>query len=190
MSRNFNVAVLVGSLRKGSFNRKLAHAIAAEAPENLSFKFVEIGDLPLYNEDIETDTPPAAWTRYREEMNHADAVLFVTPEYNRSVPGPLKNAIDVGSRPYGKAVFTGKPAAVVTGSPGRTGGFGSNHHLRQSLVFFNMPVMAQPEAYIGGMWDLFDDAGQLKSEDTLKFLRTIAQSFAAWVERTAVGEKG
>ncbi|MBS7668710.1 NADPH-dependent FMN reductase [Croceicoccus gelatinilyticus] len=184
MSRNYNVAVLVGSLRKDSYTRKLAQVIVAQAPANLSFNFVEIGDLPLYNEDLDTDTPPAAWVRYREEMNAADAVLFVTPEYNRSVPGALKNAIDVGSRPYGEGVFKGKPAAVVTGSPGGMAGFGANHHLRQSLVFLDMYAMAQPEAYIGGMWDLFDDNGELANEDTRAFLRTIAESFADWIERT------
>lgn len=189
MSRKFNVAVLVGSLRKKSTTRKLAHAIIAEAPENLSFNLVEIGDLPLYNEDLETETPPAALSRFRQEVRDADAVLFVSPEYNRSVPGALKNAIDVGSRPYGKAAFAGKPAAVVTGSPGGIGGFGANHHLRQSLMFLDMPVMAQPEAYVGGLWNLLDEEGQVIKDETKGFLRTIAESFAAWIERTATGGK-
>ncbi|MCB1969844.1 MAG: NAD(P)H-dependent oxidoreductase [Geminicoccaceae bacterium] len=186
MSRSYKVAVLVGSLRKGSTTRKLAQAIIAEAPKNLSFNLVEIGDLPLYNEDLETETPPAAWSRFRRELGEADAVLFVTPEYNRSVPGGLKNAIDVGSRPYGQAVFSGKPAAVVTGSPGGIGGFGANHHLRQSLVFLDMPMMAQPEAYIGGLWGMLDDEGRITNDDTRAFLRNIAESFAAWIARTAV----
>lgn len=185
MSQIYNVAVLVGSLRKDSANRKLANAIIAEAPENLTFTHVETGDLPLYNEDLETDTPPASWARFRKEIADADAVMFVTPEYNRSVPGNLKNAIDVGSRPYGKAAFSGKPAAVITGSPGGIGGFGANHHLRQSLVFLDMPVMAQPEAYIGGLWSMFDEDGAVAKEETRGFLKTIAERFAAWVDRNA-----
>ena len=178
MSSIKKVAVIVGSLRAESKTRQLAKAIIAEAPENLHFEFVEIGDLAMYNEDLETETPPAAWTRFRTQLRDVDAVLFVTPEYNRSMPGALKNAIDVGSRPYGQAAFAGKPAAIVTASPGGIGGFGANHHLRQSLVFMNMPVLQQPEAYIGDLWNLFDDAGNVKSEDTRKFLGTIAKAFA------------
>ncbi|WP_375209372.1 NADPH-dependent FMN reductase [Hyphomonas jannaschiana] len=178
MSSIKKVAVIVGSLRAESKTRQLAKAIIAEAPENLRFEFVEIGDLAIYNEDLETETPPAAWTRFRNQIREVDAVLFVTPEYNRSMPGALKNAIDVGSRPYGQAAFAGKPAAIVTASPGGIGGFGANHHLRQSLVFMNMPVLQQPEAYIGDLWNLFDDAGNVKSEDTRKFLGTIAKAFA------------
>lgn len=184
MTKNRTVAVLVGSLRKDSGNRKLAHAIAAAAPDHLTFDFVEIGDLALFNQDLE-DTPPAEWTRFRDAISKADAVLFVTPEYNRSVPAALKNAIDVGSRPYGKSVWDNKPAGVVSASPSGIGGFGANHHLRQSLVFLNMPVMQQPEAYISGLWDMFDDAGQVKNPDTQKFIGTIATAFADWIERTA-----
>src|SRR3954467_8291714 len=163
------VATLVGSLRRGSLNRRAARAIAALAPADLSFEEVEIGALPLYNEDLEKD-PPAQWTAFRERMNGADAVLFVTPEYNRSVPGLLKNAIDVGSRPYGKSVWSGKPAAVVSVSPGAIGGFGANQHLRQSFVFLNVPCMQQPEAYLGGAGSAFDEAGKL-SETVKPFLQ-------------------
>ncbi|RIV89916.1 NAD(P)H-dependent oxidoreductase [Aurantiacibacter xanthus] len=186
MSRTYKVAVLVGSLRQDSHTRKLAKAMIAEAPANIDASIVEIGDLPLYNEDLETDTPPAAWTRMREQIGAADAVLFVTPEYNRSVPGALKNAIDVGSRPWGEAVFNGKPAAVVAASPGAVGAFGANHHLRQSLVFFDMPVMGQPEAYIGNLFGLFDETGAVASDETRAFLRTIMDAFANWIERTAL----
>lgn len=185
MQRTFNVAVLVGSLRKDSATRKLAEAIILEAPPSLAFSHVEIGGLPLYNEDLETGTPPIAWSDFRREIAAADAILFVTPEYNRSVPGALKNAIDVGSRPYGKSAFAGKSAAIVTGSPGAVGGFGANHHLRQSLVFFDMPVMAQPEAYIGGLWGLFDEDGKVQNAETRAFLGQVAAGFAAWIERTA-----
>ena len=141
MSTNKNVAVIVGSLRKASLNRMAAHALAAAAPEGLTLQIVEIGDLPLYNQDLD-DAPPAAWIAFRDKIKAADAVLFVTPEYNRSVPGAVKNAIDVGSRPYGQSAWSGKPGAVVSVSPGGIGGFGTNHHLRQSLVFLNVPAMA------------------------------------------------
>lgn len=185
MSRSYKVAVVVGSLRKASVNRKAAQAVARLAPDNLEFEFVEIGDLALYDEDVEAAGAPAPWTRFRERISAADAVLFVTPEYNRSVPGALKNAIDVGSRPYGQSAFAKKPTAVMSVSPGGIGGFGANHHLRQSLVFLDMPVLQQPEAYIGGGWELFDDQGEFKSDDTRAFFKSFADAFAAWIERTA-----
>jgi chromate reductase len=184
MASTRRVAVVVGSLRKDSFNRKMAKALAAMAPASLSLEIVEIGQLPLYNQDDDA-TPPAAAVAFKEKIAGADAVLFVTPEYNRSVPGVLKNAIDVGSRPYGKSAWKGKPAAVMTVSPGATGGFGANHHLRQSLVFLDMPAMQQPEAYIGGAGDLFDDAGGFKKPETKQFLDKFLAAFAAWIERTA-----
>ncbi|WP_349261106.1 NAD(P)H-dependent oxidoreductase [Povalibacter sp.] len=183
MSMPHNIAVLVGSLRKDSYNRKIANAIAGLAPAGVTFEQVPIGDLPLYNEDLETSSPPAQWTAFREKIRSSDAVLFATPEYNRSVPAALKNAIDVGSRPYGKSVFQGKPAAVVSASVGPIGGFGANHHLRQSLVFLDMPVLQQPEAYVGSAQNLFDDAGKLKNADTEKFLRGFAEKFAEWISR-------
>lgn len=178
------VAVIVGSLRKDSLNRKVAEAAAALAPGGLQFSFVQIGDLPLFNQDLET-TPPAQWTRFRDEVRAADAVLFVTPEFNRSVPGALKNAIDVGSRPYGQSAFNGKPAAVISVSMGAIGGFGANHHLRQSLAFLNMPTLQQPEAYIGAAHTLFDEAGKLNNDATAKFLAQLMGSFAAWIEANA-----
>jgi chromate reductase len=138
--------------------------------------------LALYNED-EEKAPPGPWVRFRKEMAGADAVLFVTPEYNRSVPGLLKNAIDVGSRPYGQSVFDGRPGAVVSVSPGAIGGFGANQHLRQSMVFLNVPMMQMPEAYIGGAHRLFDEEGRLTSDDTKAFLRTFLTTFAAWIEK-------
>jgi chromate reductase len=178
------IAVIVGSLRKESWNRKIADALVAVAPAGLSFKFLEIGDLPFFNQDLE-GAPPAQWVRFRDEVRAADAVLWVTPEYNRSVPGVLKNAIDVGSRPYGQSVFNGKPAAVISASIGAIGGFGANHHMRQSLMFLNMPTLQQPEAYIGAAHTLFDEAGNLKNDDTRKFLGALAQAFAAWIEKHA-----
>ena len=156
MGKVYNVAVLVGSLRKDSLNRKVALALAELSPASLKLDIVEIGDLALYNEDIDVTPPPASYSTFRDQVRPADAVLFVTPEYNRSVPGVLKNAIDVGSRPYGQSVFSGKPGAVISVSPGAIGGFGANQHLRQSLVFLNVPCMQQPEAYLGGAGDAFD----------------------------------
>ena len=125
--------------------------------------------------------PPAEWTAFRERISASDAVLFVTPEYNRSVPAPLKNAIDVGSRPYGKSAWNGKPGAVVSASLGGLSGFGANHHLRQSLVFLNVPAMAQPEAYIGGADKLFDTNGKLISDVTRNFLQGFMQAYAKWI---------
>jgi chromate reductase, NAD(P)H dehydrogenase (quinone) len=181
MADTRDVVMVVGSLRKDSLNRKAARAIAALAPASLRFEIVEIGQLPLYNQDLE-ETPPAAWTAFRDRVRVADAVLFVTPEYNRSVPGVLKNAIDVGSRPPGSSVWSGKPAAVVSVSPGAIGGFGANHHLRQSLVFLDMPAMQQPEAYIGSASALFDDEGHIANDDRRKLLQKFAGAFATWIE--------
>jgi chromate reductase len=147
----------------------------------LKFEFAEFGHLPLYNQDLD-DNPPAAWSAFRQQIKSADAALFVTPEYNRSFPGALKNALDVASRPYGKSSWENKPTAVISASPGAVGGFGANHHLRQCFVFLNMPAMQQPEAYIGGAADLFDADGILKNESTRDFLTKFAQSFAAWIE--------
>lgn len=185
MATSFKVAVLVGSLRKESFTRKVANAIAAVAPPLLEFSHVDIGSLPLYNQDLDTDSPPAAWSAFRDAVRPADALLFATPEYNRSVPGVLKNAIDVGSRPYGKSVFDRKPGAVVSVSPGAIGGYGANHHLRQSLVFLNVPAMQQPEAYVGGADKLFDAAGNVTNDGTRQFLAKFAAAFATWIERNA-----
>ena len=180
-----NVAVMVGSLRKDSINRKIAQALVALAPESLRCSFVEIGDLPLYNQDLDTATPPPAWIAFRASIRAADALLFVTPEYNRSVPGALKNAIDVGSRPSGQNVWNGKPGAVVSVTQGALGAFGANHALRQSLVFVNVPVMAQPEAYIGRAAALFDAEGKLTDDSTREFLKKSAAAFAQWIERNA-----
>lgn len=181
MSQVYTIAVVVGSLRKDSINRKVALALAALAPSSLRLEIVDIGELPLYNEDIDTGTPPAAYVAFRQKIAAADGILFVTPEYNRSVPGVLKNAIDVGSRPYGKSAWGGKPGAVASASPGGIGGFGANHHLRQSLVFLNVPCMQQPEAYLGNAGTFFDAAGTL-SEQTKPFLQSFINAFAAWVE--------
>lgn len=182
MSQPRTIAVIVGSLRKESFSRKLAKAIAVVAPPHLTFDFVDIGELPHFNQDLES-TPPQPWIAFRDRVKAADAVLFVIPEYNRGIPGVLKNAIDVGSRPYGSSVWNGKPAAVVSNSPGAIGGFGAYHQLRQSLVFLNMPTVNQPETYIGGVGALFDANGELINEATSEFLKGFAQTFADGIER-------
>jgi chromate reductase len=175
-----DVAVFVGSLRKEAFSRKVALALVALAPPSLKLSIVEIGQLPLYNQDDEAN-PPAAWTTFRRRVKAAEAVLFVTPEYNRSVPAALKNALDVASRPYGQNAWDGKPGAVVSVSPGALGGFGANHHLRQSLVFLNVPTMQQPEAYVSAAADLFDASGDIVKPGTREFLQNLGQAFAAWV---------
>ncbi len=181
------IAVLVGSLRKESFNRKMAKALIKLAPDSLGPEIVEIGGLPLYNQDLDED-PPSAWTEFRERIKSADGVLFVTPEYNRSVPGVLKNAIDVGSRPYGKSAWARKPGAVMSVSPGAIGGFGANHHLRQSLVFLDVPAMQQPEAYIGHAADLFNERGDLVNESAMQFAVKFMKAYAGWVEIITAGK--
>ena len=182
MNYTYDVAVLVGSLRRDSLNRKLAHVLVGLAPPALSLDIVEIRQLPLYNQD-EDSTPPAAVSEFRTRIATADAVLFVTPEYNRSVPAALKNALDVGSRPSGRSVWNGKPAGVVTAVTGQLGGFGANHHLRQSLMYLNVPTMQQPEAYIGGVDKLFDDQGRLVVDSTRAHLERYMDAFAQWVAR-------
>jgi len=182
MSTTRNVAVFVGSLRKDSLNRKVANALIAMAPANLALVIHEIGQLPLYNQDLDGPTPPAEWKAFRDGVRVADAVLFITPEYNRSIPGALKNAIDVGSRPYGQSAWQGKPGAVISVSPGALAAFGANHILRQSLVFLNVPAMQQPEAYIGHAAALFDTDGKLVNESTREFLQKFLQEFAQWID--------
>ncbi len=177
------IAVIVGSLRKDSFNRKIAKTLMLLAPSTLEMEIVEIGQLPLYNQDDDA-APPATYTEFRDKIKSFDGVLFCTPEYNRSVPGALKNAIDVGSRPYGQSAWSGKPCAVISVTPGGTGAFGANHHLRQSLVFLDMPAMQQPEAYISNAAKLYD-GDALKDESTKAFLQKFIDAFASWVERHA-----
>jgi chromate reductase, NAD(P)H dehydrogenase (quinone) len=181
MNTTKNVAIFVGSLRKDSLNRKMANALIALAPASLKMEIVEIGNLPLFNQDDEAQ-PTAVVSAFKQQVQAADAVLFITPEYNRSVPGALKNAIDVGSRPYGKSAWDGKPGAVISVSPGAIGGFGANHHLRQSLVFLNVPAMAQPEAYLGNAANLFDDNGAIASDSTRDFMLKFLQAFEDWID--------
>lgn len=179
-----DVAVFVGSLRKGSLNRMVANALSELAPESVKLSIVEIGDLPLYNQDLDAE-PPAAWVGFRDRVRKADGVLFVTPEYNRSVPAALKNAIDVGSRPYGKSVWDQKPGAIISVSPGALSAFGANHHLRQSMVFLNVFMMQQPEAYLGGVGvgPTFEADGKLKDDVLRERLTKFGEAFSAWIAR-------
>jgi chromate reductase len=177
-----SIAIVVGSLRRESINRKVGRSICSLASDKLDCGIVEIGDLPLYSQDYDA-APPPEYARFRREIAAADGILFCTPEYNRGVPGVLKNAVDVGSRPYGESVWDKKPAAIVSASPGGIGGFGANHQLRQACVFLNMPVMQQPEAYLGRVTDDSFDADGCLKEGTLRDLVTgLAAAFADWVD--------
>jgi chromate reductase len=179
------IAVIVGSLRKESFNRKMAKILMLLAPPTLEMEIVEIGQLPLYNQDYDDDgNAPPTYAEFRNNIRKVDGILFVTAEYNRSMPGVLKNALDVGSRPYGQSAWNLKPCGIVSVSPGAVGGFGANHHLRQSLVFLNMPAMQQPEAYIANAHKLFD-GDKLNNASTEQFMQGFIDAFAAWVERNA-----
>jgi chromate reductase len=184
MATTKDIAVFVGSLRKESFTRKVATALARVAPAPLKLSIIEIGHLGPYNQDLDAN-PPAEWVALKDRIKQADAVLFALPEYNRSVPGFFKNMIDIASRPYGKSAWDGKPAAVISVSPGAIGGFGANHHLRQSLVFLNMPTMPQPEAYVGGAAALVDDKGDFAKPETKEFLGKFLTAFDAWIDRNA-----
>ncbi len=175
------VAVLIGSLRKEAFTLRLAQALKALQPATLELELVSI-DMPLYNSDLETDNPPAAWAEYRRKIAASDAILFVSPEYNRGMPGAVKNAIDVGSRPYGKAAINGKPCAVASSSPGAIGGFGANHQIRQSVVFLDMPMMQQPELYVGGVDKAIEAGGKVANDATKQLLEKFLAKFADWIE--------
>jgi len=184
MSGQFDVVAMIGSLRRESFTARLVQGLIEVAPPSMSIAPVPLGELPLYNPDLEAQLPKP-WSEFRVRVLRAHAVLFATPEYNRSVPAVLKNAIDVGSRPPGRSVWDGKPAAVVSNSPGAIGGFGANHHLRQSLVFLNMPTMQQPEAYVGHVDRVIAAGGQFTEESTRAFLTSFVSAFERWISRFA-----
>lgn len=181
--RKIQIAVVIGSLRKDSFNQKLANAIVKLAPPEFSFKTINIGDLPLYNQDDDA-TPSAAVSRLRTGIKSAHGVLFVTPEYNRSLPGVLKNAIDHGSRPYGQSVWSGKPAGVLGVSVGAVGSAIAQQHLRTILAFLDMPTLGQPEAFIQAKDGLFDAAGNIGAESK-PFLQNWMDRYVAWVIKHA-----
>lgn len=175
-----NIAVFVGSLRKESFNKKLAQYVMDNASKDLNFQLIDISRLPMYNQDLDKN-PPTEWTDMRNQVKEMDGLLFVTPEYNRSVPGVLKNAIDVASRPHGKNIFDKKPAAVISVTIGNTGAFGANHHLRQSLTTLNAPTLQQPEMYISHAEKLFNDKGELVDGKTQESIAKFSKAFNKWV---------
>lgn len=182
---SYQIAVLVGSLRKDSFNRKLADAVVELAPAEFSFKHLEIGDLPLYNQD-DDGNPPAAVKRLKSQIAAAQGVLFVTPEYNRSMPGVLKNAIDHASRPYAESAWAGKPAGVMGASVGAPGASMAQQHLRNSLAYLDMPTLGQPEVFIHVREGLFDASGNIAKADSRKFLQSWMEQYVAWVKKFAV----
>lgn len=176
------IAIIVGSLRRESINRKIAKSICSLVSNNLECRIVEIRGLPLFDQDQEHQWTGTA-QQFRQAIGAVDGVLFCTPEYNRGVPGVLKNAIDIGSRPYGQSVWDKKPAAIISASPGAIGGFGANHQLRQACVFLNMPVMQQPEAYLSNVKDdQFDEQGRLKEGPLRDIVVSLTEAFSNWVD--------
>jgi chromate reductase len=177
-----NVVVIVGSLRKESYTLKIANALTRLAPDTLKLNVVTLHDISFFNQDLEA-TPPADWLKFRETLQKSNAVLFVTPEYNRSIPGVLKNAIDVGSRPYGKSSFLGKPTGIVSNSPGPLGGVNAAKHLQNILPGISGPILGQPEIYLNGVGDAFDEKGNLTKESLQKVLKQYIDAYAAFVEK-------
>ncbi|WP_353148822.1 NAD(P)H-dependent oxidoreductase [Chryseobacterium sp.] len=181
---NTIIGLIAGSLRKESFSKKIAKALVGMAPDGFEFKIISIGNLPIYNQDFDDyQNVPESYLKFREEVRNIAGVIFITPEHNRSVPAALKNAIDVGSRPAGKSVWNGKPGAVFSNSPGNLSAFGANHHLRQSLVFLNIPVMQQPEVYLPHINKVWDEEGNLKDEDTKGFLQKAVDAYIEWFKK-------
>jgi chromate reductase, NAD(P)H dehydrogenase (quinone) len=177
-----SVVVIVGSLRKESFTLKIANALTRLAPDTLKLNVVSLHDISFFNQDMEA-APPADWLAFREKLQKSNGVLFVTPEYNRSIPGVLKNAIDVGSRPYGKSSFLGKPIGIISNSPGPLGGVSAAKHLQNILPGISGPILGQPEIYLNGVGDAFDDKGELTKESLQKVLKQYIDAFAAFVEK-------
>lgn len=177
------IGIFIGSLREASFSRKIAKAIIGMAPEGFEFSIIEIGHLPLYNQDFDDHNKvPESYPPFRKTVKTRDGVLFITPEYNRSVPAVLKNALDIASRPYGDNAWDNKPGAVFSCSPGQLSGFGANHHLRQSLVFLNVPVMQQPEVYIASVQKEIDAEGNI-SAACREFLEKAVKAYIDWFQR-------
>jgi chromate reductase len=182
MATPHNVVVIVGSLRKESFTLKVANALAKLAPDTLKLDVTTLHGISFFNQDLEA-TPPADWVAFREKLQKSNGVLFVTPEYNRSIPGVLKNAIDVGSRPYGKSSFLGKPIGVVSNSPGPLGGVNAAMNLKQILPGYSGSIMGQPEIYLNAIGDAFDDKGELVKESLRPVLQQYLDAYAAFVKK-------
>src|SRR4051812_48005496 len=178
----YSVALVVGSLRRGSFNRQLAHAVKKLAPPEFSFHEVRIDDLPLYNQDDET-APGQAVKRLKKDIAEADALVFVTPEYNRSIPGVLKNAIDHASRPYGQNVWAGKPAGILGASVGAPGTSMAQQHLRNILAYLDVPTLGQPEVFLHVNEQFFDAEGNIANAGTKGFLQSWMDRYVAWVHK-------
>lgn len=177
------VGIFVGSLRKGAFSKIVAKKALALMPESIQAELVDIGQLELYNQDLETaDNIPTSWSAFRDTVKNYDAFLFVTPEYNRSIPAVLKNALDVGSRPMGSSVWSGKPGGIISVSPGNIGAFGANHHLRQVMAFLDVYMLQQPEAYLGNITENIDDSGNLSAK-TETFLQKYIDAYCQWIAR-------
>jgi chromate reductase len=182
--KTIKIGVLTGSLRKASFSRKVAQSVSGLMPKNFDMTPIEIGSLVIYNQDLEDENRvPQEWSNFREKLKEMDGFLFVTPEYNRTLTPVLKNALDIGSRPYGHNVWDGKPGAIISVSVGKLGGFGANHALRQAMVYLNILLLQQPEAYVGEAASLFNKEGELINDGTRKFLTHFADAFAKWVEK-------
>lgn len=178
------VGILVGSLRKESYSQKIAMNVAGLFPEDYETEFIPIAHLPFYNQDFDDENNiPEEYAEFRSKMGRVDAVLFVTPEYNRSVPAVLKNALDVGSRPKPENVWNKKPAAIISQSPGMLGAFGANHHLRQTLTAVNMPIVQQPEVYISSSAKLLNEEGKINNEETTKFLQSLVNAFVKLINQ-------
>lgn len=176
------ITVIVGSLRKESYNRKIANELIRLTKGNLDLEIVEIGNLPLYNEDLD-ENPPQEWIEFRQKIKDSEGILIISPEYNRTIPGALKNAVDVGSRPYGSSVWPGKPGAVITSSVSPLGGLAANHHIRQAFVFIDVTLMQQPEAYIGNASKIFKEDGKSFVDETEKIMQKFVDSFTDWVNK-------
>jgi chromate reductase len=180
------IGIIAGSLRKASFSKKIGSALLSMAPEGFVFKLVPLDNLPVYNQDFDdNDIVPESYVAFRDTVRNLDGIIFITPEHNRSMPAVLKNAIDIASRPYGKSAWNGKPGAVFSNSPGNLGGFGANHHLRQSLVFLNVPVMQQPEVYLSHISECFDERGNVKDDKTKDLLHKAVEAYIAWFRKIA-----
>ena len=177
-----NVVVIPGSLRKESFSLKVANALAKLAPDTIKLNVVTLHGISFFNQDLEA-TPPADWLAFREKLQKSEGVLFVTPEYNRSIPGVLKNAIDVGSRPYGKSSFLDKPIGIVSNSPGPLGGVNAAMNLKQILPGYAGTIMGQPEIYLNGVGDAFNDKGELVKESLQAVLQQYIDAYAAFVQK-------
>jgi chromate reductase, NAD(P)H dehydrogenase (quinone) len=182
MATPHHIVTIVGSLRKESFTLKIANALAKLAPSSLKLDVTTLHDISFFNQDLE-GAPPADWVAFRERLQASAGVLFVTPEYNRSIPGVLKNAIDVGSRPYGKSSFLGKPVGIISNSPGPLGGVSAAKHLQNILPGISGPIMGQPEIYLNSVGDCFNDKGELGKEAVQKLLQQYIEAFAAFVEK-------